>query len=168
MLKLRKTKGGDMKKGGKMLFGLLVTMLLIIVYSIISYQITYPRLSVADGESMKSEGKLTREVKRELSEEFMGKKEEALSFYEEGVKFYDRKEYEKAIERFTKALSVVKIPSFYLVLGNSHVLSGKYVEAIDNYKKALVFYEERGDKKNVFVISNNLNMLHDCCLLCHK
>ncbi|MFZ2632340.1 MAG: tetratricopeptide repeat protein [Desulfosalsimonadaceae bacterium] len=83
----------------------------------------------------------------ELDRQFKGAKNQAVEAYEDGNKAYENNFFDRAIEHFKKALEIVKIPSFYLALGNSYYATSHYEDALKNYQAALSLHRKDTDCK---------------------
>lgn len=87
------------------------------------------------------------ELEREIKAALTKKKEEALAEYQRGNDAYHNNFYEVSITHFKNAIKIIKIPSFYLALGNSYSAISQYEPACRNYEKALKLCKESGDKQ---------------------
>jgi len=102
------------------------------------------------------ESELEREIKAALEKQ----KEKALGEYQRGNEAYNNNFYEVAITHFENAIKVVKIPSFYLALGNSYYVISQYEQAQRNYKNALKLYKESGEKKGEASALGNIGVIY--------
>jgi tetratricopeptide (TPR) repeat protein len=77
-----------------------------------------------DVEEVKSE------IEKELIAAFEQQEKQALLLYQKGNKAYEQNQFKKAITHFERALKIVKIPSFYISLGNSFLVTSDFRKAI--------------------------------------
>ena len=87
------------------------------------------------------------EIKKELKAAFEKQEKRALQLYEKGNKAYDNNQFQDAITHFRSALEIVKIPSFYLSLGNSYLVTSDFKAALTTHQTALNLYRHSKDQK---------------------
>lgn len=100
------------------------------------------------------------EVHDELQVEFVAAQSEVKSHYELGNIAYNNVNYFEAIKHFQRALQIIKIPSIYLALGNSHYFNGQFDLALSNYKSARELYQKMNKWKMVSITLNNAGRIY--------
>lgn len=101
-----------------------------------------------------------QEVQTELDKEFVSAKEKALEEYKIGNTAYNNEMFDTAISRFQNALNIVKLPSFYLSLGNSFYKVSSYPVALEHYQAALKLYKEKHDLKGEADALGNIGLIY--------
>ena len=89
---------------------------------------------------------MNSELEREVKAALDKKRETALLEYQRGKKAHNHHFYEVAIAHFERAIEIIKIPLFYLALGNSFYDIDQKDQAHKNYKIALDLSKESGGK----------------------
>jgi len=79
----------------------------------------------------------------EVHEELTSLSSKVKKEYVEGINYYNEGKFETAIGHFTNAIDLSpKIPSLYLVLGNSYLAYDRYDDAIATYDRGLAVAEQ--------------------------
>jgi tetratricopeptide (TPR) repeat protein len=100
------------------------------------------------------------EIEKELKAAFEKQEKQALLLYQKGNKAYEQNQFKKAITHFEWALKIVKIPSFYLSLGNSFIVTSDFRKALTTYQTALKLYQAKKDRKGEGNALGNLGLAY--------
>ena len=70
-----------------------------------------------------------------------------LELYHLGNSVYDNNRFNEAASHFEAALNIVKIPSFYISLGNSYFVTSDFRKALTTCQAALKAYRVKKDSQ---------------------
>ena len=95
------------------------------------------------------------------------KKWMATSFNMQGVSLMNQGNYEKALEYYSKSLTILEelgdkkgIGSTYNNIGNIYSSQGNYEKALEYYSKSLAIKKEIGDKRGMALCYNNIGVIY--------
>jgi tetratricopeptide (TPR) repeat protein len=104
--------------------------------------------------------KVEREIEKELKADYRRRKKKALELYQRGNKAYDKDLYRTAISYFKEALEVVTIPSLYISLGNSYLVTSDLKNALATYQTAFELSKSDKNRRSEAAALVNLGLVY--------
>ena len=91
-----------------------------------------------------------------ISNGLLAKADEAMAAYGRGYELYQRYRFSEAIPHLKKALAIIKVPDFYLALGNAFYELPNLDKAEDIYRQGLIQVSNEGDAEHEAIFSSRL------------
>lgn len=107
------------------------------------------------------------QLRYDLAKEKGLKKYMASALHTQGVSFYVKGDYDKAMDYYSKSFKIQEeignkkgMASSFINIGVIYRMQGDYNKATDYYSKSLKIYEELGDKKGIASSFNNIGGIY--------